>query len=414
MKKIFFLLSILFFFSYSHATIYRVGFSGFVNAGTDFAYTDLQGAVNTASAGDTIQIYQQTATSSNGANIYTPLVFIGFGHSLNINAGLQVLNKVDSSLNATWLNFHAGSEGSKVLGLNLYSVNLYTGNITISRCRFRHGSSDAGFVPCFGGGNLIQPNGGGVALAIGYNGIDLNDIRITGCFFETSGEALSLTNYNNSYKVNNLIITNSFFNGVVNLSTSINGQINGLFANNIVNRKFHKLWLHYMAGETACTQGVFTNSPSTTSYLMQSNFDQFLIKNNIFNTADTVSWPLNAPNCIVNNNVFSCASQYAGATLSASNNVYKANMSTVFTAAWNDGLVYNDNQLALSATSLALNAGVKANGSSTACGVFGGEADQEYRLSGIPPVPAVYQLSTPGVNAISNPYNITISVRSNK
>ena len=61
--------------------------------------------------------------------------------------------------------------------------------------------------------------------------------------------------------------------------------------------------------------------------------------------------------------------------LSGSNNIYKANMNTVFSSAWNNGFVYNDNQLALGTSSAAINAGVKGNNTATNCGVFGGEIE---------------------------------------
>lgn len=414
MKKFFFSLLGLCIVTTMSATIYRVGYTGFNVPGTDFAYNDLQSACNAAANNDTIQIYQQTANTSNGATLYKPLRLMGFGHSLNINSGLQSVNKVDSNINATSLGFAPGSEGSIAEGLNLSTVDLSVGQITITRCRFRQGITNTGYAPCYGGSNLLSPRSGyySVKINIGYYG-NCSNITVSDCFFDGYNDyanCIVISNYNNAYKAENLAIINNYFGYKVSLMTNVPGQVSGIFSNNILSQKFQKLYNIYAWNGNVCSEGSFYYS----DYSMHSDFDQFIIKNNIFNTADTVTWPINAENCIVQNNIFSCASTYAGTTLSSSNNIFKATMSTVFGPLWNDGLVYNDNQLALGSSSPAINAGIKFDNTPTNCGVFGGEAGQDYILSGIPDVPAVYQLSTPGVNATANPYNVTISIRSNK
>lgn len=433
MKKIIITLITLLWVLYINATIYRVGYTGRPVAGIDFAYNDLQSAVNVAANDDTIQIYQQTATVPNSASIAKPLRIIGFGHTLNFNSGLQVVNKIDSNNNYTYLVLDQGSEGSIVEGLNLQQVHIYVGNVTLTRCRFRHGLYDAGFVPCYGGSNLLRTltYGTAVQIHIGYYSADMPNITICDCFFDGGNNwmyavphNIEVSNTNNANKLHNLRIYNNYFQNPINLSTGIPGQVNGVFTNNIVNFKYIKLvniYYSYGYGPGTCTEGYWPSVGYNWWYFypgsgtsMGLSFDQFLIKNNIINTADTVTWPLYAENSIVQNNVFSCASQYEGSTLLSSNNIFKANMNTVFGPLWNDGLVYNDNQLALGASSPAINAGIRYNNTPTNCGVFGGEPDQEYKLSGIPNIPAVYQLATPGVNATSNPFNVTISVRSNK
>lgn len=395
------------------ATIYRVGYTGYPVAGIDFGYNNLQGACDAAANNDTIQIYQQTATTTNSATLYKPLRIIGFGHTLNNNSGLQAVNKVDSSNNHTYLSMQQGSEGTMVEGLNLDHVDLYVGNITITRCRFRRGIQNEGFVPCYGGGNLFGPHSNytGINLHIGYYG-DLPNITVSDCFFDgfNDGHPIQVSNWNSANKATNLLINNNYFNDQLLLKTGTSGQVSGIFANNIINHKFRKLVNINNWNSNICTEGNFYAAGN----YMHTEFDQFLIKNNIFNTADTVTWPINAEMSIVQNNIFSCASQYAGYTQGSVNNIFKANMTAVFGPLWNDGLVYNDNQLALGTSSPAINAGIKYNNTATDCGIFGGETDQDYKLSGIPNVPAFYQIATPGVNANTSPYNVTISVRSNK
>jgi hypothetical protein len=71
-----------------------------------------------------------------------------------------------------------------------------------------------------------------------------------------------------------------------------------------------------------------------------------------------------------------------------------------------------DGRYRLSATSIALGAGETVGGVTPDCGPFG-TADP-YRLSGIPPIPAIYGLTSPAtVPAAATTMNITLSTRSN-
>lgn len=396
------------------ATIYRLGYLGLPVPGKDFGYTDFGNAQNAASPGDTIQIYQQLNNVQSNIDVSKHLVFIGYGHTLQANTGLQVQNKVDSNTNLVNITFHPGSAFSSIQGLNLGTASIRDSNITITRCRFRSHLVDAGYPPCNGGPNLMFPTGGACVIGEAWNNLYLPNITINGCYFDGNNigneNCIINGNYASTLVAPNLNISNNYINGIFRLYTGINGQITGVFSNNIVNTKFQHLQNVYHGNSNICTQGTiggYMPAPQT------STFDYFLIKNNIFNTDDTVTCPIIAPNCIIQNNIFSTSSSYACTGLGGSNNIYGADMNQVFSAAWNDGFVYNDNQLTLGLSSPAINAGVKGDNSATNCGIYGGELGQSYKQSGIPPIPAVYQLSTPSVNATSNPYNITISVRSN-
>lgn len=397
--------------NFAQATIRRVGYTGTPINNIDFAYSNLQGAANAANPGDTIQVYQQLAVSTTSLGISKPLVILGFGHTLNINTGNQIQNAKDSSNNYIYAYFYPGSAGSVIQGLNLYSCVVYDSNITVTRCRFRYQYTQSSWNACGTSSTYLYPtNGGSVQINTGY-GYNLKNIKINGCYFDGNLSYSNSISFSGPYAVTNLTITNNYFNSPVNLYNGTNGQVNGVFANNIMNFKFQHLSNINSWNGNVCSQGLFYYNYQ--SYNMVSNFDFFLIKNNIFNTDDTVTCPLNAPNCIIQNNVFTCAASYACSSAGGGNNIFGANMSTVFGPAWNDGFVYNDNQLALGASSAAINAGVKGDNSATNCGVYGGEAGQAYKQSGIPPVPSFYLMSTPGINATSNPYNITISVKSN-
>jgi hypothetical protein len=74
---------------------------------------------------------------------------------------------------------------------------------------------------------------------------------------------------------------------------------------------------------------------------------------------------------------------------------------------------FDENYYLLKTGSLAINGGFDAINNPTDCGVFGGELIYRYKLSGVPSLPAIYKLTSPTQAATSNPYNVTISVRSN-
>lgn len=70
-----------------------------------------------------------------------------------------------------------------------------------------------------------------------------------------------------------------------------------------------------------------------------------------------------------------------------------------------------DGQWQLAAASPAIGAGETVGGITPDCGPFG-TADP-YRLSGIPPIPAIYSLTVPANIGVGQPLNITVSTRSN-
>jgi hypothetical protein len=76
-------------------------------------------------------------------------------------------------------------------------------------------------------------------------------------------------------------------------------------------------------------------------------------------------------------------------------------------------LAFEENYYLLKAGSPAINGGFNNANAPTDCGIFGGEPAYVYKLSGVPAVPAIYKLEAPTLSAGTNPYNVTISVRSN-
>lgn len=148
--------------------------------------------------------------------------------------------------------------------------------------------------------------------------------------------------------------------------------------------------------------GYFINNSLTGSYYYNFICVNFVIQNNIIygvaNNAYTLSntWF---------NNVFGTAPFAAG-----NGNVVNANFDDIFVG-WNSATGFSsDGRYKLKPVSVAKNAGT-INGMVVDCGAFGGPAP--YVLSGMPPVPSVYQLTAPTQIPSGTPtMNLTISAAS--
>lgn len=333
-KALVFCLFVTLFFSHSvEAKILRVAYSGPAVAGVD--YPNVQAAVNAAAVDDTIQLYQNAAVGS--ATVNKRLVFLGFGYSLGVNAGLQA---VTNAPNTVTLIFVSGSQGSKAQGV-YGDFYLAMNDITISRCV------------------------GDVKLA--YNPNSGSQAAISNATFISS----YLNIYGYYGQVSNVLVSNSI------LANNDLPNVAGLFSNNII----------------------FGGS---------NRFGSCVIKNNIF---ATTSFCVSGTSAVFQNNLFA-SSNNCGTAITGSNNLFNINMTNVFVN-WNNGSFGSESNLALKAGSPALSFGIDGNNNPTDAGIYGGEAGLVYKPSGIPAIPAIYQLTSPGLNANTNPYTITVSVRSN-
>jgi hypothetical protein len=234
-------------------------------------------------------------------------------------------------------------------------------------------------------GSIVQ------GLNITYAYIAVNDITISRCrinaviylgYNALTGQQPAVSNINiwgnyivagiNDYgQVTNLFMSNNIFLYYITLDNS-----SGLFANNFV--------INY--------------TPSLNS---------FVVKNNIFANACVSS-----TGSTFNNNLFSYSTANCPTLPTGNGNQFSVNMANVFTN-WNGGSIVADNQLTLKAGSPAIGAGVDGNGNPTDAGPFGGASALVYKLSGIPAIPAIYQLTAPGQTTSNSPYTITVSIRSN-
>jgi len=169
----------------------------------------------------------------------------------------------------------------------------------------------------------------------------------------------------------------------------------------------------YKAGTTASFINCATPSPDLVgNYAIALNNASALVKNSIIGGAGTAT----NINTVYENNLF--AEAQPAQLPEGSNNKWGQTWTSIFNGAtsnmsYMNNAEFDENYYALKAGSPAINAGINGAGQATNCGIFGGEAIYVYRLSGIPAIPSFYKISAPSLSATTNPYNVTISVRSN-
>lgn len=348
----------------AHAKIFRVNYPGTPLTGVDYA--DLQSAHDVASAGDTIQIY---GNESGFTNISKMIVLLGFGYNFDVHPNLQAVGG-DAPSKTSSISFEAGSDGSIVKGVDCFVRILSTSgaplsNITFERCRFT---------------NFQLVNG------TSYGAI--SDIKIIGCEFTSTNPIYALNfNQNPGKPVTNLLIDNCILIGCT----------------------------IYNSGTTVTIENCV--SPTNSSYVFNFNDAGVIVKNCIL--WDRLS-SSNNTNTVYENNFFHEA-QPGTLPAGSTNNRWSQDWGTIFNrlggTSDNPGdpgdVAFDENYYILKSGSPAINGGEDASNNPTDCGIFGGEPANKYVISGVPPIPSIYQLSATLSSGSASPYNITISARGN-
>ena len=275
------------------------------------------------------------------------------------NTGLQENTILSSISNIT---FRAGSEGSRVIGMNIGSFTFNSTlttptNITIEKCRITSNTIISG------------PTGtlGNITLKKSY----IINTSFTSIFANTNTV------------LNNFTVENCIFEGVPfsNPSTS---STNLIFRNNVV-VSYAQLTGYYVANS------IFLSS--STAY----NFNTCIVRNNIF--------PISSPNGVPANP--------GGLTFPDNGtNLFGATIANIIDVA--TGTADGKFQLVTGGTNPAVGGGVEIGSFKPDCGAFGG--NDPYVLSGIPDVPTIYELSIQGGNSVpsgTNSIDIDFSTRSN-
>ncbi len=358
MKKIF-LFSVMatFVCSISFATIRRIGYSGLPLTGVD--YSSFADAHTAAANGDTIQVYGPNFSGT----INKRLVVMGFGYNLDANPGLQVV--ATDAPSGISLTFGAGSDSSVIEGCSgNFTVGGYTAADSVDNVQFKRCA-----------GTFIFNN---------YYDVKVRNIKIYSSVVHNAYMNYSAPPF---LPVTNIQIYNSYINSVT----------------------------LYLNGTTAGIINCVSTSPEYSGGNISFNAASVLVKNSMFNYTNISS----SVNTVYENNFFYEAQP--AQPVPGSNNRWGQRWSNLFNRLggssdqpgyYNDPL-FDEDYFVLKAGSLAINGGFDAANQPTDCGIFGGEPAFRYKISGIPAVPAIYKLTAPSTAATTNPYNVTISVRSN-
>lgn len=350
MKKSLLLFTICLFTSlYSNARIWRVN----NNSGVSADFATIQGAHDGAEAGDTLHL-EGSPNTYGSLNCTKKLVIIGPGYFLDQNSGLQALS---ISAKIQYITYQDGSAGSEVMGIDFYggSIGVYANNIVIRRNKFS------------------SPNGTDQEYGVGS--VNLN-------YSENNG-ALS---------ANNIIISQNY-----GLAITISYPSIGI----LITNNFLTLPSYY--GEQTESACLSANKDAVT-----------LIQNNIFRRGKVSTY-----NSSVSNNIM-----YAG-FFEGTGNLVSNNLGSAEQFGTNNGNKSNVDMAGVFAATGSTDAYWKSKpgspaigagyGSTTAnpvdCGIFDGYSI--YKLSGIPPVPAVYSFENQPIGSTNDPIDVTIKVRSN-
>ena len=188
------------------------------------------------------------------------------------------------------------------------------------------------------------------------------------------------------------------------LNSSTNYNINAYFTNLLVYNTYLEIF-SFSGGGTSQTGQFFNclfNSDLNNSSDGSFGNGNFILTNCIFLREHAGDANIVYQNCLANNNVGSIPSNNGNQNISIG-----AMDNDVFVGWGNIGSYSYDSRWALKSTSPAVGAGVGG----VNLGIFGG--NNPYKLSGIPRTPTFYKLTAPSNVTGTNPYTITLSVKSN-
>ncbi|MBN2697568.1 MAG: hypothetical protein JXR52_01975 [Bacteroidales bacterium] len=189
---------------------------------------------------------------------------------------------------------------------------------------------------------------------------------------------------------NNILITQNYIDN--NIQTILGKLTNSIISNNIIKSQIYTNSSSYPLQITNnIVMGSGNNAPVSSYYST--------ISNNIFTSS--VDLVKNTGNSIINN-------LYACDGTDANGNKYNIAMTSVFVD-YNGNLGYSqDEKFKLRNESPAIGAGV----SGVDCGAFGGVSP--YVLSGLPPLPHIYEATIPGTAYSDEGLSCTIKIKSGK
>lgn len=352
MKNIAFILSFFLFVSITvQATVWRVNNT----PGIDADFNNLSAAVSSASVvnDDTIHL-EPSALSYGGIYFDKRLTVIGHGYFLdtasnpNHNGGFQALSlgaKIDS------IALNLGAIGSSFIGIEFlgaqpikfqFSGSLDPANILFESCYFASG---------------YEPSTG---ISSAQNSPD--NVSFRKSFFNGN---LFIALSSNPMALNNWSVENCIVRGGLTFDVTPSSS-NNLIRNNTIRVAASIKYAHF-------DNNIVLGFTGSVNY--SSTFDTCIVANNIFCGINPPSGIANGPLNVNGNNLV---------------NLLYSNVVQYLTINSFDG------KYQLVANSPAIGGGVSINGYKPDCGAFGGR--DPYRMSGIPNIPAIYELDFPNGN----------------
>ncbi|MEO6949615.1 MAG: hypothetical protein ABI123_08305 [Ginsengibacter sp.] len=320
----------------------------------DFTGT-LQEVHNSAEvvSGDTIHV-EQSPTSYGDCTFTKRLVVIGSGYFLDKNPKTQVNVNYESKVGVLTF-YNNNTAGTHVFGLTTSTIYMGVNNLLIARC----------YIPS--------------AVIIGNTGTqDLDGMTLRQCYISLGG----------IYGGTAVVRNNSGTGQITNLS----------IVNNII-----------IAGTqgavmtlSAKTSGILKNNVLSSPYNYGINIQNFYVVNNIGLGTATNTFT----NSIVEYNTGNAAGMFV-APAGTNNTIGLGNQTKNATQIAFFGGTSYDNMYSLQVSSECIGAGKDG----VDCGIFAG--NYPYKLSGIPPVPNIYDVVIAPISAGATNISVTVSAKGN-
>lgn len=338
----------------AQATVHRVNNS----PGVDADFNNLGTAISNASTGDTLYV-ESSSTSYGSISISKKLTIIGTGFMLDANDSTQVDKNESQITSCSW---NSGSEGSVIYGMYCTgTMYVNADNITIIRNHFYVNTSY---------NNCIQLQSGHSNIAIVQNFVQHN--------YTSSSSSYRCLWYDGNNQ-NIFVSNNVFYRGN---SASFTSSTNSY------------------------AYAVYTQSSNTTStfvkniFIGQTYIYNATMEDNIHVVGNFTGGSNNYFNNISWNTYFGSANGNLQNVTMTGNNVFQETT---------DGHTHDEDGFwQLSPSSAA--SGVGKSGDD--CGVFDGALG--WKLSGMPPIPAIFEATVPTIGTPSSGINVNIKAKTHR
>lgn len=344
--------AVLFVFG-TKATIIQVNNN--TGASADFAL--LQQAIDAANSGDTLYVAGSPNyyDGNDLIRLNKTLTIIGPGYFLGENGQTQSSNQ---TAKISRMEIGEGASNSVLMGLDLCSSK---GDLYFSK------DKRDGTIGTAAADNVTIKRNIIFSITLNYaSGTILSQNFFLG----------STNNLNLYYSASNTLIQNNIFDSGTQYA-SISGDYNHELSNTVIINNTFENGLSDVHG-AEISNNVFHNGSL-------KNCENNTVKNNVFVAAEGVAIPSTSTGNTSLNNVFSVTAA----------DLFVESTPTV------------DNDFILKTNSPALGAGLDG----IDAGAFGGL--NAYKLSGLPPIPSIYELNTNGIGTKENGLGVTLKAKSN-